>query len=151
MNIEQLEAMTYRGGIKSYKICSFTNRNNINLEYLFECGVHVVLPSSSVDVCRIIFIADTNMNLICTFLSFQSVTKLFYSLVKAMHETNSVAIARKIFCNNYSPKMVALFPCIDVPDEPWVLQNTFLIYEYFPSMFMQLYLKYIFSFTCSVW
>lgn len=38
-----------------------------------------------------------------------------------MHETNSVAIVRKVFRNNSTPRMVALFPCIDIPDEPWVL------------------------------
>lgn len=46
--------------------------------------------------------------------------KPFYSLVQAMHETNSVAIVRKIYKKGGVPRMVALFPCIDVPDEPWV-------------------------------
>lgn len=40
-----------------------------------------------------------------------------------MHETNVIAIARKVYRDNWAPKMVALFPCTDVPDEPWVLQN----------------------------
>lgn len=42
-----------------------------------------------------------------------------------MQKTNSVAIVRKVFGNNSPPRMVALFPCIDIADEPWVLSNIF--------------------------
>ena len=38
-----------------------------------------------------------------------------------MQKTNSVAIVRKVFGNSSSPRMVALFPCTDIPDEPLVL------------------------------
>lgn len=93
------EEKSYKSGEKSYKIYSFTNKNNIDLEYFYKQSSHVILPSSSVE----------------------NVTKPFYSLVQAMHTTNSVAIARKVFRRDCAPRMVALFPCIDVPDEPWCL------------------------------
>ncbi|CAL7937693.1 unnamed protein product [Xylocopa violacea] len=94
-----MEEKSYKSGEKSYKIYNFTNKNNIDLDYFYKQSSHVILPSSSVE----------------------NVTKPFYSLVQAMHETNSVAIARKVFRRNSSPRMVALFPCIDIPDEPWCL------------------------------
>ncbi|XP_031773887.1 LOW QUALITY PROTEIN: X-ray repair cross-complementing protein 5 [Apis florea] len=93
------DKMSYKSGMKSYKIYGFTDKNNIDLEYFYKSATHVILPSS-----------ETN-----------NVTKPFYSLVQAMHETNSVAIVRKVFRNNSTPRMVALFPCIDIPDEPWCL------------------------------
>ncbi|XP_076758761.1 X-ray repair cross-complementing protein 5 [Xylocopa sonorina] len=93
------EEKSYKSGEKSYKIYNFTNKNNIDLDYFYKQSSHVILPSSSVN----------------------NVTKPFYSLVQAMHATNSVAIARKVFRKDSAPRMVALFPCIDVPDEPWCL------------------------------
>ncbi|PBC30259.1 X-ray repair cross-complementing protein 5-like isoform X1 [Apis cerana] len=90
------DKMSYKSGMKSYTIYGFTDKNNIDLEHFYKSATHVILPSSNV-------------------------TKPFYSLVQAMHETNSVAIVRKVFRNNSTPRMVALFPCIDIPDEPWCL------------------------------
>ncbi|XP_034193837.2 X-ray repair cross-complementing protein 5 isoform X1 [Osmia lignaria lignaria] len=104
---EQEEAMRYKSGTKGYKIHSFTSRNNINLEYLYSKGTHVILPSTKG----------------------KDVTKLFYSLVQAMRKTNAVAIARKVYRDNLAPKMVALFPCTDVPDEPWCLVEIALTYS----------------------
>ncbi|OAD59287.1 X-ray repair cross-complementing protein 5, partial [Eufriesea mexicana] len=93
------EDMSYKSGVQSYRIYGFTDRNNIDLEYLYKSATHVILPASGID----------------------NVIKPFYSLVQAMHETNSVAIVRKVHRNNSIPRMVALFPCINVPDEPWCL------------------------------
>ncbi|KAK1120064.1 hypothetical protein K0M31_012789 [Melipona bicolor] len=99
------ERMSYKSGEKSYKIYGFTNRNNIDLEYLYKSAIHILLPDKESE----------------------NVTKPFYSLVFAMQKTNSVAIVRKGFKNN-PPRMVALFPCIDIPDEPWCLVEIELVY-----------------------
>jgi len=40
--------------------------------------------------------------------------------VKAMVEKNVVAIVEKVYRANTEANMVALFPSIDVPNEPWV-------------------------------
>ncbi|KOX73082.1 X-ray repair cross-complementing protein 5, partial [Melipona quadrifasciata] len=80
-------------------------RNNIDLEYLYKSVTHILLPTKESE----------------------NVTKPFYSLVFAMQKTNSVAIVRKVFENN-PPRMVALFPCIDIPDEPWCLVEIELVY-----------------------
>lgn len=103
---EQEEKMSYKSGPKSYKIHSFTSRNNINLEYLYGNSTHVILPSNKV----------------------KETMKTFYSLVRAMHKTNSVAIVRKVYRENLAPKMVVLFPCTDIPDEPWCLVEIILTF-----------------------
>ncbi|CAK9808418.1 X-ray repair cross-complementing protein 5 [Anthophora quadrimaculata] len=95
---ESKKDMNVKSGEKGYKIHSFTDRKNIRLEHQYE-SAHVILPSSEE----------------------KNVVQQFYSLVQALHETNSVAIARKLYRNNCVPKMVALFPCTDIPDEPWCL------------------------------
>ncbi|KOC59877.1 X-ray repair cross-complementing protein 5, partial [Habropoda laboriosa] len=95
---ELKESMSYKSGEKCYRIHSFTHRNNIHLEYMYG-SAHIILPSNRE----------------------KNVAQSFYSLVQALHETNSVAVARKVYRNNCAPRMVALFPCIDIPDEPWCL------------------------------
>lgn len=50
----------------------------------------------------------------------QSASTLFYSLVKAMVEKNVVAIVEKVYRANTEANMMALFPSVDVPNEPWV-------------------------------
>lgn len=91
---------------RSYRIYGFTDRNNVDLEYFYKSSSSVILPNS-----------ETN-----------NVVKPFYSLVQAMHETNSVAIVRKIYKKGGVPRMVALFPCIDIPDEPWCLIEIQLVF-----------------------
>ncbi|KAK9295672.1 hypothetical protein QLX08_010090 [Tetragonisca angustula] len=100
------ECMSYKSGGKSYKIYGFTNRNNIDLEYLYISAPHILLPAKESE----------------------NITKPFYSLVLAMQKTNSVAIVRKVFGNSSSPRMVALFPCTDIPDEPLCLVEIELVY-----------------------
>ncbi|XP_026668946.1 X-ray repair cross-complementing protein 5-like [Ceratina calcarata] len=99
--------MTYKSGEKSYRVHSFINRDKIDLDYLYVSGSHVVVPGSKE----------------------QTVIEQFYSLVKAMHNTNTVAVARRITTANSVPRMVALFPCMDVPDEPWCLIEIQLAFE----------------------
>lgn len=50
----------------------------------------------------------------------QSVSAPFYSLIQAMVEKNVVAIVEKIYRRNTEANMVALFPSVDDPNEPWV-------------------------------
>lgn len=52
--------------------------------------------------------------------SLQLASAPFYSLVKAMVEKNVVAIVEKVYRANTEANMVALFPSVDVPNEPWV-------------------------------
>lgn len=52
--------------------------------------------------------------------SLQLASTPFYSLVKAMVEKNVVAIVEKVYRANTEANMVALFPSVDVPNEPWV-------------------------------
>ncbi|XP_076241039.1 X-ray repair cross-complementing protein 5 [Calliopsis andreniformis] len=87
------EAMSYKSGPKSYTIHSFTHRNNIDLKYWYDDTTRVVLASN------------------------QDAAKPFYSLVQAMHNKSLVAIVRKVYAKNRAPRMVALFPCINIPDE----------------------------------
>ncbi|CAK9796305.1 X-ray repair cross-complementing protein 5 [Anthophora plagiata] len=100
---ESKKDMNVKSGEKGYKIYSFTDRKNIRLEYKYE-STRVILPSS------------------------EAKNVPFYSLVQALHETNSVAIARKLYRNDCLPRMVALFPCIDIPDEPWCLAEIALAF-----------------------
>lgn len=51
---------------------------------------------------------------------FQSVAPQFYSLMQAMNNKDVVAIVRKVYRENSTPNIVALFPRINIPDEPWV-------------------------------
>ncbi|XP_076650299.1 X-ray repair cross-complementing protein 5 [Halictus rubicundus] len=93
------ESLSYKSGPKSYVIHSFTSKDNVDLDCWYDNTVNIVLPSSKDETA----------------------VKPFFSLVEAMHKRNYVAIVRKVYNNNRAPKMVALFPCIDVPDEPWCL------------------------------
>ncbi|XP_076678016.1 X-ray repair cross-complementing protein 5 [Andrena cerasifolii] len=93
------EDMSYKSGPRIYAIHSFTKKRNIDLDYWYDNTIRVVFPSTRV----------------------KNAAKPFYSLVQAMHNKNLVAITKKVYNNNFAPRMVALFPCIDVPDEPWCL------------------------------
>ena len=93
------EAMSYKGGPRIYAIHSFTKKRNIDLDYWYDNTIRVVLPSTRVN----------------------NAAKPFYSFVQALHNKNLVAIVKKVYNNNSTPRMVALFPCINVPDEPWCL------------------------------
>lgn len=52
--------------------------------------------------------------------SLQSVSAPFYSLVQAMVEKNVVAIVEKVYRRNTEANIMALFPSVDDPYEPWV-------------------------------
>ena len=93
------EAMSYKSGLRTYMIHSFTKKRNIDLDYWYDNTIRVVFPSTRV----------------------KNAAKPFYSLVQALHNKNLVAIVKKVYNTNFAPRMVALFPCIDVPDEPWCL------------------------------
>lgn len=65
--------------------------------------------------------------------SLQSVSAPFYSLVQAMVDKNVVAIVEKVYRANTEANMVALFPSVDVPNEPWVrifIISNFLLLSY---------------------
>lgn len=40
--------------------------------------------------------------------------------MQAMNNKDVVAIVRKVYRENSTPNIVALFPRINIPDEPWV-------------------------------
>ncbi|XP_031843248.1 X-ray repair cross-complementing protein 5 isoform X2 [Nomia melanderi] len=92
------DSLSYKSGPKSYKIHSFTSGNNVDLEY-WHGDTAIILPSSR------------NENAV----------RPFYSLVQAMHNLKLVAIVRKVYSNDSAPAIVGLFPCINVPGEPWCL------------------------------
>lgn len=102
--IEDNRDMVYKAGKKSYSIYSFANAEYVGLEYWCDSNTRVILPYN------------------------EAAEKPFYSLVQAMHNKNLVAIVRKVHTNNGMPKMVALFPCITVPEEPWCLVEIELPY-----------------------
>lgn len=64
----------------------------------------------------------------------QSVSAPFYSLVQAMVDKNVVAIVEKVYRVNTEANMVALFPSVDVPNEPWV--RIFIVSYFFLSYCM---------------
>lgn len=102
--IEDNQDLVYKSGKKSYRIYSFTSANLVGLEFWCSCSTRIVLPSN------------------------KAAEKPFYSLVQAMQNKNLVAIVRKVHATNYTPKMVALIPCINVPEEPWCLVEIELPY-----------------------
>ncbi|XP_076382582.1 X-ray repair cross-complementing protein 5 [Megalopta genalis] len=93
------ESLSYKGGPRCYMVHSFVCKDSIDLAWWYDDTSTIVLPSSR----------DENS------------VKPFYSFVQAMHTDKLVAIVRKVYSNNLTPKMVVLFPCIDDPDEPWCL------------------------------
>ena len=58
--------MSYKSGGKSYKIYGFTNRNNIDLEYLYISAPHILLPAKESEVYFIILFI--NFKLIYVFI-----------------------------------------------------------------------------------
>lgn len=102
---EAKKTMTPKDNKKCYKIHGFTARENIPMEYWLSDGSYVVIPAN------------------------ESVSAQFYSLVQAMVEKNVVAIVEKIYRANLEANMVALFPSVDVPNEPWCLIEIGLPFE----------------------
>ncbi|XP_014484973.1 PREDICTED: X-ray repair cross-complementing protein 5-like isoform X2 [Dinoponera quadriceps] len=90
---------------KCYKIHGFTARENVPMEYWLSDGTYVIVPAHEL------------------------VSPPFYSLVQAMVEKNVVAIVEKIFRKNSEANMVALFPSVDDPNEPWCLVEIGLPFE----------------------
>ncbi|XP_035727906.1 X-ray repair cross-complementing protein 5-like [Vespa mandarinia] len=93
---EDEEAMLYKSGPKSYKFLYFTKKNHVDIQYwCSSTSNHIILP------------ADKNA------------APQFYNLMQAMINKDVVAIVRKVYRNNSNPNIVALFPRINIPDEPW--------------------------------
>ncbi|KMQ84033.1 x-ray repair cross-complementing protein 5-like protein [Lasius niger] len=102
---EAKKAMTPKTNEKCYKIHGFTARENIPMEYWLSDGSYVIVPAN------------------------ESVSAPFYSLVQAMVHKNVVAIVEKVYRANTEANMVALFPSVDVPNEPWCLIEIGLPFE----------------------
>ncbi|XP_032675501.1 X-ray repair cross-complementing protein 5 [Odontomachus brunneus] len=99
------KAMTPKVNEKCYKIHGFTARENVPMEYWLSDGTYVIVPAD------------------------ESVSAPFYSLVQAMVEKNVVAIVEKVYRKNTEANMVALFPSVDDPNEPWCLIEIGLPFE----------------------
>ncbi|XP_018392695.1 PREDICTED: X-ray repair cross-complementing protein 5-like [Cyphomyrmex costatus] len=102
---EAKKAMTPKNNEKCYKIHGFTMRENIPMEYWLSDGSYVIMPANE--------IASTP----------------FYSLVQAMVEKNVVAIVEKVYRANAEANMMALFPSVDLENEPWCLIEIGLPFE----------------------
>ncbi|XP_012058169.1 PREDICTED: X-ray repair cross-complementing protein 5-like [Atta cephalotes] len=102
---EAKKAMTPKNNEKSYKIHGFTKRENIPMEYWLSDGSYVIIPAN------------------------EAASAPFYSLVQAMVNKNVVAIVEKIYRANTEANMVALFPSVDIENEPWCLIEIGLPFE----------------------
>ncbi|XP_018373621.1 PREDICTED: X-ray repair cross-complementing protein 5-like isoform X1 [Trachymyrmex cornetzi] len=102
---EAKKAMTPKNNEKSYKIHGFTMRENVPMEYWLSDGSYVIVPAN------------------------ETASAPFYSLVQAMVEKNVVAIVEKVYRANTEANMVALFPSVDVENEPWCLIEIGLPFE----------------------
>ncbi|EFN72471.1 ATP-dependent DNA helicase 2 subunit 2 [Camponotus floridanus] len=102
---ETEKTMTPKTNEKCYKIHGFTAKENIPMEYWLSDGTYVIVPAN------------------------ESVSAPFYSLVQAMVDKNVIAIVEKVYRANTEANMVALFPSIDVPNEPWCLIEIGLPFE----------------------
>ncbi|XP_029176160.1 X-ray repair cross-complementing protein 5-like [Nylanderia fulva] len=102
---EAKKGMTPKTNEKCYKIHGFSARESIRMEYWLSDGSYVIVPAN------------------------ESVSAPFYSLVQAMVEENVVAIVEKVHRANTEANMVALFPSVDVPNEPWCLIEIGLPFE----------------------
>ncbi|KAL6262861.1 hypothetical protein P5V15_005650 [Pogonomyrmex californicus] len=102
---EAKKAMTPKNNQKCYRIHGFTAKENVPMEYWLSDGSYVIVPAN------------------------ESVSAPFYSLVQAMVDKNVVAIVEKVHRANTEANMVALFPSVDVPNEPWCLIEIGLPFE----------------------
>ncbi|XP_071627447.1 X-ray repair cross-complementing protein 5 [Temnothorax longispinosus] len=102
---EAKKSMTPKDNEKCYKIHGFTARENVPMEYWLSDGTYVIVPANEV------------------------AAEPFYSLVQAMVDKNVVAIVEKIYRANSEANMMALFPSVDVPNEPWCLVEIGLPFE----------------------
>lgn len=102
---EAKKTMTPKTNEKCYKIHGFTARENIPMEYWLSDGTYVIVPAN------------------------EDVSAPFYSLVQAMVDKNVVAIVEKVYRANTEANMVALFPSVDVPSEPWCFIEIGLPFE----------------------
>lgn len=116
---ETKKTMTPKTNEKCYKIHGFTARENIPMEYWLSDGTYVIVPAN------------------------ESVSAPFYSLVQAMVDKNVVAIVEKVYRVNTEANMVALFPSVDVPNEPWCLIEIGLPFERDYGAIAQRPLKFI--------
>ncbi|XP_011064647.1 PREDICTED: X-ray repair cross-complementing protein 5-like [Acromyrmex echinatior] len=102
---EAKKAMTPKNNEKSYKIHGFTKRENVAMEYWLSDGSYVIVPAN------------------------EAASAPFYSLVQAMVDKNVIAIVEKVYRANTEANMVALFPSVDVENEPWCLIEIGLPFE----------------------
>ncbi|KAI4495735.1 hypothetical protein M0802_008358 [Mischocyttarus mexicanus] len=102
---EDEEAMMYKSGPMSYKFICFTKKKHIGMQYWSNStSTRIVIPA------------------------IESVAPKFYSLMEAMNKKNVVAIVRKVYRRNLNPNIVALFPRMNTPDEPWCFVEIILPY-----------------------
>lgn len=85
-------------GEKSLMCIGFSDQKYVFSEYLSGKGCHVVVPS----------------------FKYTTSPKKFAALVRALHETNFVVIARKVYSKSSSPKIVALFPEYTEDQKPYL-------------------------------
>ncbi|XP_066602739.1 X-ray repair cross-complementing protein 5-like [Prorops nasuta] len=104
---EDEENMKPSFGSKSYKLYSFVLKKDVGIEnWACEESLRIVVPENEI------------------------AAESFYTLVKAMVKKDLVAIVRKVYNCISSPKMVALFPRIDMEsEEPWCLVEMVLPFE----------------------
>lgn len=102
---EAKKTMTPKINEKCYKIHGFAAKESIPMEFWISDGSYIIVPAA------------------------ESVSAPFYSLVQAMVEKNVVAIVEKVYRANTEANMVALFPSVDVPNEPWCLIEIGLAFE----------------------
>ncbi|XP_011164610.1 X-ray repair cross-complementing protein 5 [Solenopsis invicta] len=102
---ESKKRMTPKNNEKCYKIHGFTARENVPMECWLSDGSYVIVPAN------------------------ESASAPFYSLVQAMVDKNVVAIVEKVYRANTEANMMALFPSVDVPNEPWCLIEIGLPFE----------------------
>ncbi|XP_015176860.1 PREDICTED: X-ray repair cross-complementing protein 5-like isoform X2 [Polistes dominula] len=102
---EDEETMMYKSGPKSYKFICFTKKKRVGMQYWSSSTSNrIVIPAN------------------------KSATPKFYSLMEAMNKNDFVAIVRKVYRMNSNPNIVALFPRMNIPNEPWCFVEIILPY-----------------------
>lgn len=92
---EDEKAMSYKSGPSSYKFITTAKKENVAIQYWCSSSSYIIFPDN------------------------ETVAPQFYSLLQAMNEENIVGIFRKVGKKDSVPNIVALFPHINIPDEPW--------------------------------
>ncbi|XP_014599208.1 PREDICTED: X-ray repair cross-complementing protein 5-like isoform X2 [Polistes canadensis] len=102
---EDEETMMYKSGPKSFKFICFTKKKRVDMQYWStSTSNRIIIPAN------------------------KSIAQKFYSLMEAMNKKDFVAIFRKVYRMNLNPNVVALFPRMNTPDEPWCFVEIILPY-----------------------